>query len=257
MIYNNELKIVVPKGWSVRVEERSDGSRVFKFAQENAEDTTCHHQEDIFKLVRASELSLSDGFLRYRPHTRAEKAFKEALEKVIKAGVQDFYRPTLDPSFDVDGRICYEVDMKPAVGKSYNWWVKASKDFCPERKSRLGTYSEHIAFLAVLIKEMVASGKSLEWAWNAVCNDSKELGHYWNSSDAKHEFEATCKRKVCGWSDLANTCKILAKDKEAGGFWLAGGCYCDFSDVSPLAGLCHCGNRDDDERNSTGWLVLS
>ena len=46
MIYNNELKIVVPKGWSVSVEEISDGSRVFKFAQETAEDTTCHHQED-------------------------------------------------------------------------------------------------------------------------------------------------------------------------------------------------------------------
>lgn len=266
MFTNNELKIVVSKGCRVTVEENPDGRRVFKFAPE----------EDIFKLVPASKLSLNDDFLKYNPNTLAEAVFMEVVKKVIEAGVQDFYRPTLDPSFDDDGRICYQAGMKPAVGKSYNWWYEHSKKYYFERKSRLGTISEYIAFLAVFIKEMLASGKSLEWAWNAVCNDSKELGHYRNSNDAKYIFEATGNREVCGWCDLANTYKILAEDKEAGGcrdlaniykilaeddeasgFWLAGGGYDNYSINNPLALLYHDRFREYSYSGSTGWLVFS
>lgn len=230
---NNELKIVVPNGRNFTA------------------------KENIFKLVRASELRLSDDFLKYTPNTPHEEEFKEAVEKVIKAGVQDFYRPTLDPSFDSDGQICYQAGMKPAVGKSYNWWAKEAKNFCPERKSRLGTYSEYIAFLAVLIKELVDAGKSLEWAWTAVCFDSEELGHYWDFSDATYKFEVTGNREVCGWSDLANTYKILAENEETGGFWLASGC-CNFvSFDAPLARLYRRGSRYDGHRCGAGWLVLS
>ena len=257
MFTNNELKIMVPGCRVVDAKMMPDGSCVLTLEYATTEDTTCHHQEGIFKMVPASKLSLNDDFLKYSPKTPAEKAFMEAVKKVIKAGVQDFYRPTLDPSFDSDGRICYQTGMKPAVGKSYNWWYEHSKKFCSERKSRLGTKSEYIAFLAVFIKEMVASGKSLEWAWNAVCNDSKELGHYWNSNDAKHAFEATGNREACGWRDLANTYKILTEDKEAGGFWLAGGYYNNFSFNFPLADLYHYCERNNDFSNSTGWLVLS
>ena len=249
----NELKIMVPKGYSFTVEENSDGSRVFTFAPATAEGTTNNHQNDNFKLVRASELSTSDDFMKYTPKTPAEKAFKEAVEKVITAGVQDFYRPTLDPSFDGNGKICYQAGMKPAVGKSYNWWAENAKKL----GYRLGTRSEYIAFLAVLIKEAPKYGKTYAWAWNAVCNDSKELGHYKNSCNAKNEFEATGNREVCGCHDLANTCKLLAEDEETGGFWMAGGCYYDASYDLPLEVLCHYNDCLSDDCNSTGWLVLS
>jgi len=254
----NERTIRVPGCRVIDAKVMPDGSCVLTLEKVTAKDTTRHHQEGIFKLVPASKLSLSDGFLNYTPQTSAEKAFKVDVQKVIKAGVQDFYRPTLDPSIDVDGRICYQAGMKPVVDKSYNWWAKKAKKFYPKRKSRLGTRSEYIAFLAVLIKEMVASGKSLEWAWNAVCNDSRELGHYRNSNDSKATFEATGNRAVCGWRDLANTCKILMEDKEAGGFWVASGAYSLCSNFT-LALLVHqfdcC--KDLDHNIGTGWLVLS
>ncbi|MGN1301338.1 MAG: hypothetical protein ACI4U9_02265 [Clostridia bacterium] len=257
MFTNNERKIVVPKGWNVTEEEKPDGSRVFKFAQATHDDTTRHHQEGIFKLVPASKLSLNDDFLKYSPKTPAEVAFMVAVKIVIETGVQDFYRPTLDPSFDGEGGICYQAGMNPAVGKSYNWWYENSKKFCPKWKSRLGTRSEYIAFLAVLIKEMVASGKSLGWAWNAVCNDSKELGHYWNSNDAKHAFEATGNREVCGWRDLANTFKILVEDNELGLFCLASGDYDSYGYSYPLADLFYYICSNNANVYSTGWLVLS
>ena len=164
----------------------------------------------------------------------------------------------MDPSFTKTGEnICYEKGRGPAVGKSYNWWKKVAEEYCPERNSRLGTRLEYAAFLGVLIKNLVADGTSISWAWNAVCNDSKELGHYWNSENAKHKFEPTGSRQICDYYDLANTYKILAEDNEAGGFWLAGGYYFNCSSGIPLAGLNHYAFRSDDDCVSVGWLVFS
>ena len=95
-------------------------------------------------------------------------------------------------------------------------------------------------------------------AWKAVCNDSKELGHYWNSENTKYKFEPTGSRQICEYYDLANTYKILAEDNEAGDFWLAGGFYIDCSYNHPLASLEHYSIRiNDDGYHNVGWLVLS
>ena len=211
---------------------------------------------EVFVLVEASELSLSDEFMKYEPETRGEMEFKKQLTEAIKKGVKDFWRPKYDPSFNEEGNgICYVEGMKPAVGKSYNWWNKVAKAFYPERHSRLGTKSEYVAFLGVLIKKLVESGWKVEKAWRAVCCDSKELGHYWNSTNAKHTFEDTGSREICGFFDLANTYKILAEDEEAGGFWLADGNYYCYSDFYPLAYLVHHGNFGNNYNHSVGWIV--
>lgn len=212
--------------------------------------------EGLFKKVPASELKLDDEFLKHLPKTYREKDFKHLVETAIKNGLNDFWRPVCDPSFDDNGHICYEPGNKPAVGKNYDWWEANAKNFCPERGSRLGTKSEYIAFLAVLIKNLVASGKSVEWAWNAVCNDSAELGHYWNSENAKHAFEDTGSREICGWCDLGNAYKIVAEDKEAGGLCLAGGYYYNGSVDFPLDNLYHYFYRYKDNLCGCGWLVF-
>ena len=254
-----EMKFVVPKGWVVKEEVVDDGSRVFTIKPDTtaAYDTTCHQWEGIFKLVPASQLSLNDNFMNHIPKTKREKNFMEKVKKVIRAGMHDFWCPVCDPSFDNKGRICYEPGNSPAVGKSYNWWARTAKEFKPEQGSRLGTETERIAFLAVLIKELVNSGKSVEWAWNAVCNDSKELGHYRSSENAKHAFEDTGNREVCGWCDLGNVGKIVAEDKKIGSFWIAGGGYNDYSNGNPLVELYNNRFRNDDRHYSCGWIVLT
>ena len=210
-----------------------------------------------FVLIPASTLSLTDKFMHHTPKNEEEKVFKKILTQVIRSGVSDFYRPKLDPSFDGEGKICYQAGLKPAVGKSYNWWEKNAKDFWPERSSRLGTMSEYVVFLGVLIKKLVERGWSIGNAWNAVCNDSRKLGHYCNSEGALHDFELTGSREICGFCDLANVYKILAvENEEVDGFGIAGGVYNYFSNFNPLASLnldyCHgCGDYD-----SVGWIVL-
>ena len=162
----------------------------------------------------------------------------------------------MDPSFTDDG-IGYVAGKTPAVGKSYNWWFNTAKEYDPSRNSRLGTRLEYGAFLGVLIKKLAEEGNSVEWAWNAVCNNSEELGHYRNSKNSKHWFEPVGSRCICGFYDLADTYKILADDVKEDEFWLAGGYFNDYSYVYPLADLYHNTLRNSEHYNSVGWLVLS
>ena len=230
---------------------------VIEVAAPQSTSTVVTPQEDIFVKVEASKLSIEDEFMKHQPQSNEERNFKELVKTAIKSGLKDFWHPRYDPSLDADGRICYVPGRMPAVNLSYNWWEENAKKYAPKSGSRLGTKTEYIAFMAVLIKELVASGKSIEWAWNVVCNDSKELGHYWNSKNAKHAFEDTGSREICGFFDLANTCKILAEDEENGGFWLAGGFYYNFGNDYPLAYLYRFNYRYYDNYNSCGWLVLT
>ena len=153
--------------------------------------------------------------------------------------------------------IVFEAGKKPAVGKAYNWWNEKAKQYLPERGSHLGTRNEYVAFLGVLIKSLVTSGWPVYKAWKAVCDDSRELGNYWNSENAKNDFELTGSREICIFCDLANTHKILAWDKESDGFCLASGCCNDYSSLNPLAALYPYTKRDYCWYNSVGWLVLS
>jgi hypothetical protein len=246
-------KLQIPDGRIVGAMLKSDGS-----CELTVETVLAHEvsKDDSFALIEASKLSLDDDFLQYEPQTEAQEWFKKNLTSAIKSGVKDFYRPIYDPSVDENGNIVFVAGKKPAVGHSYNWWVEAAKKCVSNRQIRLGTKNEYVAFLGVLIKKLIASGWSAEDAWYVVCDDSKMLGHYWNSENAKHDFEETGSREVCGFFDLANTCKILAWDDETGGFWLASG-YCNFvSNFYPLADLGLDCNLVSDSSNSVGWYVL-
>lgn len=249
---STEMEIKVSNGRITSAEVLRDGTCKIT-VEVNTEGANA---DDVFVLCEASKLSLDDEFMKHTPCSGEERTLKKLLEEAIESGLKDFYRPVCDPSLDKAENICYVSDAKPAVGKSYNWWKETAKQFCPERGSRLGTKKEYIAFLGILIKKLSKSGWSIAKVWNAVCNDSKELGHYWNSPNAKHGFEPTKSRKVCGFYDLANAYKILSEDEEAGGFWLAGGCCNNIGYIFPLAVLNHDYCCNNDCNFGVGWLVL-
>ena len=261
------VETILPIGEIISMEKLPDGR--WKVKQKLPEDDKATPKpassipkitipEILMRRVEAESLSLDDEFMKYKPKTEQEEETKALIKEAIEKGVKNFYRPIMDPSFTKTGEnICYEKGRGPAVGKNYNWWKKVAEEYCPERNSRLGTRLEYGAFLGVLIKNLVADGTSISWAWNAVCNDSKELGHYWNSENAKHKFEPTGSRQICDYYDLANTYKLLAEDNESGGFWLAGGNYYDVSFNGPLADLYHRTYCNFYYNYSVGWLVIS
>ena len=248
-----ELEVNVAGGRIVSAKIAENGSCKLTIEMFLAREVS---KDDSFALIEASKLSLDDVFLQYEPQTEAQEWFKKNLTSAIKSGLKDFYRPIYDPSVDENGNIVFVAGKKPAVGHSYNWWVEAAEKCVSNRQIRLGTKNEYVAFLGVLIKKLIASGWSAEDAWYVVCDDSKMLGHYWNSENAKHDFEETGSREVCGFFDLANTCKILAWDDETGGFWLASGFCNNISLYNPLADLNLYYSRVSDDDYSVGWYVL-
>lgn len=132
------------------------------------------------------------------------------------------------------------------------------KDYNPRRNSRQMTRTEYACRNLFLIQKLVKSGYEIEEAWEAVCDDSRKIGHYRNSDNPKHDFEPTGSREVCGFCDLGNAWKFIAEDPwdEAGGFWAAGGYYVNVSDYDPVADLYHYYYVDYCFNNGVGMLAL-
>ena len=132
------------------------------------------------------------------------------------------------------------------------------KEYNPSRNSRQMTRTEYACRNLFLIQRLVESGYKIEDAWRAVCDDSREIGHYCNSDNAKGDFEPTGSREVCGFCDLANAWKFIAEDpwEEAGGFWAAGGYYNNLSYCNPVADLLHCNYVDYNGNGGVGMLAL-
>ena len=212
--------------------------------------------------INPQEDGFFDAVINFKSTDRHINAFIEAISEVKAAMLGPFYKPIYDPSED-DNIIAYQKGKKPAVGHSYNWWVKtASKMSAVDgRHWHLATEYQYYAFLVWLINQLIKEGKSVYVAIKMVVLDSKKLGHYRDSENSTEgeDFENTGSRCVCGVYDLANTFKILScSNKEARGFWLGGGNYNYSGYGFPLASLCRYADVDVGSGNSysVGLLVL-
>jgi len=210
--------------------------------------------------VEASGLSLEDKFMKHEPRTEKELWVKNELVKLINKGMEDFYRPRIDPSFTLDGDICFWPGGNPSVGKSCIWWDEKAKSVWPNRNSRLGTKDEYMAFVGVLIKMLVEDHWRVDQAWNVICNDSSKIGHYREvRKHLKHvrpaKMDSTGNMVFSGLADLANVSKILAPCDESDTFWTAGGSYIDFGSMEPIANL-HIASPNCNMHYSVGWIVF-
>ena len=218
---------------------------------------TQEYLEKYFPVVKASTLSLEDEFLKYEPETDLQSKFKERLTKAIESGLSDFRAQRMDPTLGEDGKIYYQAGKKPKVDRCAYWWKREAEEFMPEKESRLGTTKERTAFLGLLIKYLIEKlGYTVSDAWQAVCDQSKDLGHYRDSESAKHYPEPTGRRQVGNWYDLGNTFKITIDD-EAGGLSVVGGSFNRLGDWHPLMFAYTLHDPDYDFDYSVGWLVLS
>ena len=214
--------------------------------------------EEMFPIVDIENVSLEDRFMRYQPKTSREQRVKESIIEAKRIGMKNFRIPAMDPSLDDDGEtIIYCAGRKPAVGKSAKWWNENAPKFMPSKNSRLKDDLQADVVLGVMrIKYLVEEkGYQVAEAWKDVCVDSKDLGRYWNSENAKREYETTGSRQIGKGFDLGNTCKIVKK-REASGFVLFGGCYCNFGDNCPLADAVSINDPNNNFNCSVGELVL-
>lgn len=230
----------------VRVEIVNDGRGIKYYTIPELESKKVQPQpgskefEEMFPIVDIENVSLEDEFMQYEPQTTNEKRVKASIIKAKEIGMKNFRIPAMDPSLDDDGEtIIYCAGRKPAVGKSPIWWYENAPKFMPSKNSRLKDDLQADVVLGVMrVKQLVEKeGYKVAEAWEAVCNNSKDLGHFKNSKCAKKELETTGCRMIGNCFDLGNTCKIVKK-RETLGFVHFGGDYDAFSLNYPLAYAC-------------------
>lgn len=207
-------------------------------------------------MVNPMEAGFYDKVLNFESENNDIQKFVEAVREVQEVGVAPFYKPAMDPSLEGD-KVVYAKGKKPAVGHSYNWWVKAvnAMPAVENRKWEICSEYQRYVFLNFLINRAVENGWYVKKAIEAVVLNSKELGHYRNSEGAKGYFEPTGSREIFGFYDLVNTCKMVSCTYGEG-FWIAGGNCNSNSDIYPLADLGHCNYVDNNYDFIVAELVL-
>lgn len=165
---------------------------------------------------------------------RQKKYKKDVLEALANKPKEGFrWIPLYEPSLATDGSVQFVEGEKPLVGLSCPEWDKMLEEYSPENES--GKSSKTTYFLLSLrwLKDGFATLEQL-------ADHSEKIGHYWNSENAKHEFEKTGERKfggVCGF--VGNTCKIVEDSNSAFGYSRLGGAYGDDGYIYPFAAVYH------------------
>lgn len=260
-----EQKLVLssPKGAKIikaKLKISADGKSVaFSIVSELADEqqpvtVNTENSDEVFLIIDPSKLA-GHELLNHKPKKgRQQILMKDICEGIIHK-LPAFRTPCMDPS-EENGKIVFKPGNKPEVGHSPAWWDKKWQDFNSKRNSRSGNRLERAAYLGTIIKYLIdEENYSVADAWEAVCNDSRKLGHYRNSEGAKGGCELTGSRQIGPFFDLGNNCKII-RESEASGFLLAGGCYFNYGDLYPLADLETIDDPYDLCDNSVGWLVL-
>ena len=220
---------------------------------------TTEYIEKYFKVVKASELSTDDFFLKYIPITYEEYVFKEELIKIIKDGVKDFRAQRIDPIIN-DGEICYEFGKAQMIfdWRSSIWWNSKALEFLPDRGSRLGETRERVVFLGVILKYLIEEkGYRTSTAWEWICDNSSSIANYKDSVDSNNMLAPTGSNKVGDWYDLGNTWKITKNGNKGNDkFSLVGGSYEFKGYFFPLANISNICKPEEKQFNSCGWIVL-
>lgn len=193
------------------------------------------HLDEMFPVVRASELRLDDEFMHHTPIGWIQERVMKTLLSQIPLGIGDFRRPRMDPSVDDEGNIFFKEGERPGAGRLIaSEWKARFEAYLPEKNSQMETDIGYDIFCGVYIKELVAKGCDVGRAWYVVCNESCKYGHFWDSPGAKDEFELTGSRPQGVWSDLGNTRKIVT-NKEGTDFFVVSGSYKNSSQLFSIA----------------------
>lgn len=185
--------------------------------------------------------------------TERQKKFRADVMKVLENMPEEGFRwiPVYEPSKDDGGNIQYVSGVKVLRGlNSYNW-EEAFHNYSPENGSMMSSITTYFLLLLRLLKDGFATVKQL-------ADDSKEIGHYWDSENAKHEFENTGERQLGGLYGFAgNTYKIVKDSESSSGFSLLGGDYGYDGCTYPLADVGRDNNPYNTSYDGVGLLELT
>lgn len=182
---------------------------------------------------------------------RQKKYKKDVLEALANKPKEGFrwiavYEPSLAPNDSIQ----FVEGKRPLVGLSCLEWDKMLKKYSPENESAKISKTTYFLLSLRWLKDGFATLEQL-------ADHSEEIGHYWDSENAKHEFEKTGERKFGGvYGFVGNTCIIVEDPNSESGYSLLGGNYYKYGDSYPLADVNHIFYPYNKLNVSVSWLEL-
>lgn len=155
-----------------------------------------------------------------------------------------------EPSPAPNDSIQFVEGERPLVGLSSLEWDKMLKKYSPENESAKISKTTYFLLSLRWLKDGFATLEQL-------ADHSEEIGHYWDSENAKYEFEKTGERKFGGvYGFVGNTCIIVEDPNSESGYSLLGGNCINNGYVSPLADVDHINFHSIKFNYSVSWLEL-
>ena len=185
--------------------------------------------------------------------TGRQKKFRADVMKALENMPEEGFRwiPVYEPSKDDGSNIQYVSGANVLRGLSSYKWEETFQNYSPENGSRMSSITTYFLLLLRLLKDGFATIEQL-------ADDSKEIGHYRDSENAKHEFEKTGERQLGGLNGFAgNTYKIVRNLEYTSGFSLLGGYYHNVGFLYPLADVSHVKYPYKTEHYGVGLLELT
>lgn len=182
----------------------------------------------------------------------AVKEFLDKLNEAISAGVKSFEVPVYDMTIDDKEKPIFSAGCGPTTDLSFN----ELKQLAKKNNLKLGTKHHYVLFLATLIERMKMEGWEQDEAVKAICCDSTEIGHYFNTKYAQDTLEIAGCRKVAGKCGLANVRKIFAEDETYSKVCIASGSFAEYGYKCPIAKMTIGGDVDFKDPYGVGWFVF-
>ncbi len=185
--------------------------------------------------------------------TSEQKTFKENVLEAIENMPAEGFRwlPAYEPSKDEKGNIQFISEQNVLRGLSSHEWEEKANDYSPDNGSQMAPTTTYFLLLLRWLKDGHATVEQL-------ADDSKDIGHYWNSKNAKHDYEKTGERQFGGLNGfVGNTYKIVKDPDSGSGFSFLGGRYDDNGDEFPVADVCHDATPNNHHGDSVGLLELT
>lgn len=163
--------------------------------------------------------------------TIKQEKFKADVREALKNKPKEGYRwiPVYEPGKNSKGNLCYIAGKELLRALNSYEWEKKFEEYSPKNGSREASITTYFLLLLRWLKDGIATIEQL-------ADNSKEIGHFWNSEDAKYNFEKTGEREFGGLYGFAgNSYKIVKDSESSSGFSLVGGNYSTFGNKYPLA----------------------
>ena len=163
--------------------------------------------------------------------TERQQKFKVNALKAVKNKPTEGFRwiPVFEPSKNSEGELQYVAGAKVLRTLNSFAWENLFNEYSPDNGSQEASITTYFLLALRWLKDGIATIEQLT-------DDSKEIGHYRDSENAKHGLEKTGEREFGGLYGLVGNTYKIVKDSESGSdISLVGGSYNVNGNWYPLA----------------------